>query len=145
MLDLRSGKIGIEDEARFFTKQRFEPLGLQSVTFAGRDAALPDDGIRHRAARIALPKDRRFALVRHADRRQIAGCRTSILERFASHHELRRPDRLRVVLNNAGRRQDLRKFLLGPPDFAAIMPENDCPAGAGSLVEGEDVAGHGEW
>ncbi len=61
----------------------------------------------------------------------------------AGRCELRRPDRLGVVLDDARRRQDLRKLLLGGGDDPAGMIEDDRPARGGALVEGEDVLGHG--
>ncbi len=63
--------------------------------------------------------------------------------RLAGRFQLRRPDRLGIVLDDARRRQDLRKLLLRRGDNAAAVVEDDRPAGGRALIEGENVAGHG--
>ena len=62
-------------------------------------------------------------------------------QRLARRRDLRRPDRLRVVLDVAGRWKDLRELLLSRGHGAAIASEDDGAAGGRALVEGENV-GH---
>ena len=94
MLDLRAGEIRVEHQAGLLAKKWFESLGLEPIAFACRHAALPDDRVGHRPARVALPENRRLALVRHADGRDVGRRGSRLVQRFAGHHQLRRPNRL---------------------------------------------------
>ena len=71
------------------------------------------------------------------------GCRCGAAERLDGDGELRRPDLLRVVLDPAGLREDLRELLLGHADDGAGVVEDDGAGTRGALVEGEHV-GHGD-
>ena len=88
-----------------------EAARAQVLADRGGAAALPDDGVVDRRARRAIPDERGLALVRDADRgdvaRRDAGCPRG---RCARGVELRRPDRLRVMRDPAGLRIDLREF-----------------------------------
>ena len=61
--------------------------------------------------------------------------------RLARGGQLRRPDRLRIVLDVRRARKDLRELLLGRGDDAAVALEDDRAAGRRALIESEDV-GH---
>src|SRR3546814_1200538 len=66
----------------------------------------------HRAARRAVPQDHRLPLVRDAERRNPGGRDAGFGQRGAADGEGGAPDRLRIVLDPAGFRIDLRQLLL---------------------------------
>src|SRR5262249_59542427 len=71
--DLGAREIGIDDEAGLRADHRLAAVALQPVADRRRHTALPDDRVRNRPARLALPQHRRLALVGDADRGQIGG------------------------------------------------------------------------
>ncbi len=71
------------------------------------------------AARAAIPEQRRLALIRDADRGEVAGVQTLARERAADHVLRVAPDLERVVLDPAGLRVDLRVLLLRARDDRA--------------------------
>ena len=88
-------------------------LGLEALAEVRGAAVLPDDRVVDRLAGLAVPDDGRLALVGDADGgdvRRRASPRAA--ERLDGDADLRRPDLLRVVLDPAGLRKDLRELLL---------------------------------
>jgi hypothetical protein len=142
VLDLGAREIGVEDEARPRAEQVLVPFALQLVAQRRADAALPDDGVGHGPARVAIPEDRRLALVGEADGGQVRGGNARPGQGLAGHRELRGPDGLGVVLHLSGSGKDLRQLLLGGTHGAAIAAEDDGAAAGGALVEGQDVSRH---
>ena len=143
MRDLRAGEVGVDDQAGLRPKGLFQSFGLEAFADSGADAALPDDGRSDGAAGLPVPEDGRFPLVRQADRRHVGRGYRRVGHRRAGRCQLRRPDRLGVVLDDSRRRQDLRELLLRGGDDASAVVEDDRPAGRRALVESEDEAGHG--
>jgi hypothetical protein len=120
----------------------FAAVSAELVAYARGAAVLPDNGVVNGFARLTIPDEGGFALVRDANGGDIAGFGTGFVHGFDSDAELRRPDLLRVVLDPAGIRIDLFNFLLRDGADAPGMIE-DNRAGAGrSFIEGENV-GHG--
>ena len=68
----RPGEIGIEQQARARSDQRLLPRALQFRANIGGAAILPDDRLVDRLAGLAIPDERRFALIGDADRDDIA-------------------------------------------------------------------------
>ena len=87
-LQLRAGKIGIEDEAGFRGDRRLVAGSAERVTVRGRPSVLPDDRVRERASGRALPEDRRLALVRDADGRDVAAGDARHRQRLVHHRGL---------------------------------------------------------
>src|SRR5439155_1501013 len=79
-------------EAGFAFDQRREPAGFQLVTPGGRAAILPHDGVMHRLARLPVPDDGGFALVRYPDRGDVGGRQAGLAERLRRRVQLRGPD-----------------------------------------------------
>ena len=71
-LELRPREIGVDDEPRLRGEQRGVTGGAQCVAHRRGAPILPDDRIRDRLARRAIPEHRRLALVGDADGREIA-------------------------------------------------------------------------
>ena len=80
----------------------------------------------------------RLALVRDADRRDVAAREARLRERLVHHARLRRPDLGRVVLDPAGLREDLPELLLRRRDDASRVVEDERARAGRALVEGED-------
>ena len=66
--DLGAGEVGVEGQAGPLPEERLEAGRAQSLAGGGGDPALPDDRVRDRGARGAVPDDRRLALVRDPER-----------------------------------------------------------------------------
>ena len=143
VLDLGAGEIGVDHQSGLVAEHRFEAVGLQPLANLRTGAALPDHRVGHGFAGVAIPQDGRFPLVGDAYGRQIAGRNAGRRQRPFGHRQLRRPNRLGVVLDVSRTRQDLLEFLLCGTDGPPVVPEHDRAAGSGALVEAEDELGHG--
>src|SRR5262249_23451286 len=121
---------------------------LELVANVRRSAALPHDREVDRAARRALPDDRRLALVRDADGRDVLGAQPRRAERAGDARLDARPYLAYVVRHPARLREVLRKLGRGAPERAAAAfateLENERRRPRRPLVDREDVLGH-EW
>src|ERR1700737_1885576 len=72
--DLRSGKIGVDDQPGAVCDSFREPRRTPLLAQFCRPAVLPDDRIMDRTTGRALPQNRRLALVGDADRGDRAFC-----------------------------------------------------------------------
>ena len=106
VLDLRAGEVRVDDEARSCSRNSASwPSALRRSQIGARDAALPDDGVRH-----GLPVLRSQSTV--VSRWLVtpiaamsAGSRLRAGERLASPSRAATPDRLGIVLDVARRRE----------------------------------------
>jgi hypothetical protein len=103
---------------------------------------LPDDGVGHRFSAGAVPQYGGFALVGHADRRDLRGRHVVFAHDLLRHRDLRAPDVVGIVFDPARLRKNLAKFLLRARVRMAVMVEQDGARAGGALVEGEYVLGH---
>ena len=140
--DLGAGKIGIDDQAGLGRDRWLVALVLQPRAEIGGAAVLPDDGAMNRQAGGAIPYHRRFALVGDADRGDILRRETSFLQRVAADGDGRVPDVLRVVLDPAGGRKMLRKFLLRDRRDRKVGAKHHGARGRGALIDGQH---EGHW
>ncbi len=83
-LQLRAGEIGVEDEARLLGDRRLVAGRAERVTVGRGPSVLPDDRVRERTPRRALPEERRLALVRDADGRDVAAGEAGLRQRFVN-------------------------------------------------------------
>src|SRR5262249_22330571 len=106
---------------------------------AGRLGApvLPDDRVVDRRAGRAVPNDRRLALGRDADRRDVARPQLRVRERLPPGRELRLPELVWGVLDPAGLRVDLPELALRHRDDVALRIEHDAARARRALVECE--------
>lgn len=74
-LDLRAGKIGVDEQAGLLLHIRAKTVGRELIADGRRAAALPDDRVIDGLARVLVPDDRRLALVRDADAAMSVGDR----------------------------------------------------------------------
>ena len=141
-LDLRRGKVGVDVQSRFLGhKLAHAPLFAKGIRDVRRAAALPDDGVVDGLARRAIPKNRRLALVRDADRRDRAA-KARFAQGLRGNGALALPDLVRVVLDPAGLRKVLGEFALrDAAHFAALIEEN-AAIGSRAGVQGHDVFCH---
>ena len=141
-LQLGGGKIGINQEPGFLLHQGRCARFAQAQALGLGAPVLPNDGVVNGLAGVAPPHHRGFALVGDAQRRHLGRADARLLQGLAGCGELAGPDFLRVVLDPAGVRVDLPKFLLRHGQHRAVGLEDDAAGAGGALVEGEDV-GHG--
>ena len=73
---------------------------------------LPDDGVVDRLAGLAIPDDRRFALVGDADGGEVGGFDAGLGERPPDDLDAAGPDLDRIVLDPTGLGEDLLMLLL---------------------------------
>ena len=94
-------------------------------------------------SRLAIPDQRRLALVGDADGADVARRDLCRVHGLAGGIERGAPDIFRLVLDEAGRGIVLREFDLAHAADGEGRVEEQCAAGGGALVEGEDQGGHG--
>ena len=139
--DLGGRKIGIEHEPGARRDQRLMSALPQRGAGIRRAAILPNDGIVDGAAGGPLPHNRGLALVGDAEGRDIAGVSPRPRNGCAHRCKRRRPDILGIMLDQAGRRIDLGKFLLRTRDRRQRDIEQDSPRRGRALVDREKIIG----
>src|SRR6185503_9053020 len=92
-------------------------------------------------ARFPVPEDGRLALVRDAERGDVARADTRLPARLAQHAERDPPDLLRVVLDPARTGIVLRELRVGAADDAPLAVEDEDGRPRRPLVDRDD-AGH---
>ena len=126
-----------------WARKRSGPPVLANFGDIGGDASvLPDDGIVHRLAGLAIPHDGGLALVRNADGGQVRGVETALGQSLRDHGLGAAPDFLRVMLDPTGMRINLLMLLLGGGNDASGAVKDDETGAGGALIDGADVAGH---
>jgi hypothetical protein len=92
--------------------ERAVALAAEALAGIGRAAVLPDDGVIDGYASVTIPHDRGLALIRDADRGNVAWPGIRFRESFQRYGDLRGSDLLWIVLDPAGLRKDLIEFTL---------------------------------
>ena len=116
-------------------------LFAKGIRDVRRAAALPDDGVVDGLARRAIPKNRRLALVRDADRRDRAA-KARFAQGLRGNGALALPDLVRVVLDPAGLRIILPKRPLRVSADTAIAPEQNGARAGRPLIECQNIPLH---
>ena len=123
----------------FSLNQSLGAVGLQPVAESAVRRSCQTMALCDRLAGLAVPDDRRLALVGDADRGDVPRPDLRAAERFDADADLRRPDFLRVVLDPAGLRKDLCELLLRDRADGAVVIEDDGARTGRALIEREDV------
>ena len=134
--DLGGGEIGIEEEAGQPLDQGALALGLQPAAELGAAPVLPDDGVIDRLAGRPIPHDGGLALIGDADGRHIRGGG----QHLAADREGRLPDLLRIMLDPAVGREDLRQLALRHGADMALAVEDDGARAGGALIDRQNAA-----
>ena len=116
---LAARKVSVDDEAGAFADEVLVAVALQPIAVVRRPAVLPDDRVVDRNSGLAIPHDRRLALVGDADGGDVSRPQVRPPERLGRHGDLRRPDLAGIVLDPARARKDLRKLPLSDGDDGA--------------------------
>ncbi len=96
---------------------------------------LPHDGVVDRPASLPIPHDGCFALIGDAQSHHVAGAHTSLAQDFHRRAELRRKNRVGIMLDPTGLRVDLLELMLSrPSDFARLIEEDRARTGS-ALIE----------
>jgi hypothetical protein len=142
-LQLGAGEIGIDQQPGFGLDGVGMALLAQLCAGGLGAPVLPDDGVVHGLAGLAVPQNGGFALVGDAHGAHVAGRDARLGQRLARGGELGAPDFQRVVLHPAGAGVDLGQFELRLRHDVAQFVENDAARTGGALVECKQV-GHGD-
>ena len=142
-LQLCCRKVGVRQETGLAAYDPVEVAGLEPVALGRRAAVLPDDGVADRLPRGPVPHEGCLTLVRDADGGDVIRLERRLTHDLFRHPGLGGPDGLRVVLDPAGPRKDLRKLLLRNGDDAACTIEEHGARTARALIECENVGHRG--
>ena len=123
--DLGPGEVRVDHQAGALAHQPFVAIRAQSLADGRASPALPDDGGMDRTARRTLPHDGRLALVRNADRGDLARVEARTREGFAPDRDGRREDLLGIVLDVSRRGIELPYLAVGASPDGAGLVEND--------------------
>ena len=140
--DLGTGEIGVDQQARFLRHRFVQPIRLQPIADGGGPAALPHDGVAHRASGGTLPQDGRLPLVGDTQSRDLLGVDVGGIHRLRQSPLLRGPDLHGIVLHPAGLGIDLAEGILGAGHDGSGPVEQDGPGTGGPLVQCHDISLH---
>ena len=129
-------EIGVEQQAGSFADPLFKILVAQLATRCGGSSVLPDNGVVYRHTGRPIPDHDCFSLVGDADCGYVAAAGR---ERLAAHCTRGLPDFLRVMLDQAVGRIDLRERLLRFRYDIVIVIKNNGPGTGSTLINREDV------
>ena len=136
---LRAPEVRIEQQPGPLADVRLEALRLELLAERRGPPVLPDDRVVDRLSGLAIPDQRRLALVGDPDRREVTGGDPGVAQRALRRLELRAPDVLRVVLDPARLRKVLRKLALIEPADRAVLVEDDRARTGRALVGSSSV------
>ena len=140
--DLGTGEIGVDQQARFLRHRFVQPIRLQPIADGGGPAALPHDGVAHRASGGTLPQDGGLPLVGDTQGRDLLGVDVGGIHRLGQGPLLRGPDLHGIVLHPAGLGVDLTEGVLGAGHDLPRPVEQDGPGTGGPLVQCHDISLH---
>src|SRR5438094_5574041 len=123
--DLGPGEVRVDHQAGALAHQLLVTVGAQSLADGRACPALPDDRGMDRTARRTLPHDSRLALVRNADRGDLARIESRTREGFAPGRDGRREDLLGIVLDVSRRGIELPYLAVGASPDGAGLVEHD--------------------
>jgi hypothetical protein len=143
--ELAAGEVGVDDEAGASLDLLLMARLLEAVAEGGGAAVLPDNRVMHRSAGLAVPQERRLALIGNTDGGDVARRQFGCGQCLPRRGELRFPDLDGIVLHPSGLRKDLRELLLRDGANRSVVIEDDGARTGGPLVEGEDgtLGSHG--
>ena len=107
-LQLRTGKIGVDQQAGLFRHHFPQTVSLQPIA-----DLLPHDSVIHRLSRPAVPQDRRLPLVGNADAGNGLGVDMGGVHRLGQRPDRGGPDLHGIVLHPSRLREDLPEGILG--------------------------------
>ncbi len=136
--DLGPREVRIEHQARLGLHLRLLAAIDQLVDAMSRAAILPDDGVVNRTPRVTLPDDGRLALVGDTDGDDLLGRDARLGLRGLNGLQGGVPDRLRIVLDPAGLRIDLRVFLVHAGAHLERLIQQERGGAGGALIDGAD-------
>ena len=130
-LELRRREVRVGDEPRSLADEVDGELGAPRRG----SPVLPDDRWRDRAPVAPVPEDGRLALVRDADRPQLARRDVGVVECVARSGEHRLPDLVGVVLDEPRRGEVLPQLAVPAPDGPEILVDHEARRPRRPLVD----------
>ena len=141
-LQLRAGKIGIDQKARFLRHRLLQAVRLELVADGRRPAALPHDGVADRFSCAAVPQNGGLPLVGDAHGSNLLGVDMGAVHRLRQGPGSGGPDLHGIVLHPAGLGIDLAEGMLRPGHDLPCLVEQNCPGTGGSLIQCRNVSLH---
>ena len=133
--DFRAGEISINDKTRLLLELVNQAFFLEVFADRSRLTGLPYDCVINRTARVLIPNNSGFALVRDTDCCDIAGSKTGLLKSFLHNCRHAAPDLICIMLNPARVREILREFLLGNTNDFGVLVEDDCSVARSTCIQ----------
>ena len=122
-LDLRPGKIGVNDQSCLLPEKLRKALVFQRIAELGRPPALPYDRMIYGLSCILIPYDHRLSLIRDADCGNILGINADLIHRLNRYPQLGGPYLVRIMLHPSWFRKILGKFLLCHAAYLSLFIE----------------------
>ena len=138
-LDLRAGKIGVRNQAGFFTDGIPIAGRHQLIDGLGSAAALPYNCVGNRLSGFFVPDDRGLALIRNADGSHIRSRCVKLVQRSAGDFKRYIPDFIRVMFHPTGLRIDLSEFFLNRTADIPVMIKKNAAGTCSPLVQCHNV------
>ncbi len=139
---LQSAEVARERQARAGAKTVLAAVARIGCDKLVGPGVLPYEGIVERRAGCAVPEDRRFALIRDADRLDVTARSAGIIDGLGYHLPGVSPDLIGIVLDPTGLRKDLLVLLLRNRHDLAGLAEKDETRARRALIDGAYVLTH---
>jgi hypothetical protein len=137
--DLRTREVRVEEQAGLRAELRLDASRLQRRARGRGATALPDDRAVDGLARLAVPEDRRLALVGDADRGDLPRGDAALGQRRVERAEHGRPDLVGLVLDPTRLRVVLRKLTVLASENGELSIQDDDGRSRRPLVDGDHI------
>ena len=133
-----TAEVRIQHQTGFLLECVGQALLTQLIAQRRRTTILPHNRIVNRLAGFTIPHHHRFALIRDANRRDIARADVRDAQRLQHHTALRTPNFIRIVFHPTRIRKNLGKFLLRDRTDIARMVKHNRTAAGSALIQGQN-------
>lgn len=140
--DFQRAEIARQGEAGLPAITVLAAMSAEVGNIAGHARVLPDDGIVHRLAGSPVPHDRGLTLVGDANRCQICGMQSCLLQGASDYRFGSLPDLFGVMFHPAGVGINLLVFLASAAHDVACAVEDDETGAGRPLINRADVICH---
>ncbi len=137
--DLRTRKVGIDQQAGFLTDRLFRPIRFHLVASFRGSAILPDNCVVDRLARLPVPDNRGLPLIGDANSRQVASADASLTENLDHRTHLRGKNVEGVMLDPSALGVNLLELPRSLGDDVAVFAKQNGSRAGRSLIKRKNV------